>query len=441
MGRMLSSRIRRSSCRFTGAALIWAFCGIPASAQEESPLRLVVETPAPGTVVGTESRLVFVSGRALRMDADASGESPEPFDVVIALDTSASTRAPSGADVDGDGTHGRMPLANVLPFIPRLFSLTSSDPGDSILAAEVEGAKTLLDQLDPATTRVGVVAFSEDDLSQDSDARVALGLTGDYEQVEEALNGILEEGPAGMTNISRAVEVAADALAPVGEEPGRKVDPSRKVVLLMTDGQPTLPVHNEPSENGRRALEAARRATERNVRFDTFGISRVATDDPEFIEEIAAITGGVYTPVRHPRDLVATFHGVHLAGITRLSIRNATTGRRAELEHLGADGTFSGIVELAEGLNTLEVEATSDDGISATETIRVRLGPAGSAQMLPGRLLERRRRLLESRQDELGERTRELLVREMEAARRRQEQLQKRLDIRPEATGPANSAD
>jgi hypothetical protein len=37
---------------------------------------------------------------------------------------------------------------------------TNSDPGDSILAAEIAAARELLHDLHPERTRVGIVAFS-----------------------------------------------------------------------------------------------------------------------------------------------------------------------------------------------------------------------------------------------------------------------------------------
>src|SRR5206468_3177848 len=59
-----------------------------------------------------------------------------PSDVVLVIDSSLSTNASALADVDGDGTT------------------------DSILEAEVQAARVLLDFLDPTSTRVAVVDFN-----------------------------------------------------------------------------------------------------------------------------------------------------------------------------------------------------------------------------------------------------------------------------------------
>ncbi len=391
----------------------------------------MVETPESGAKIDSDQALAFVSGRALRL-ADGNPSSwLQAFEVLIVIDTSASTRAPSGADVDGDGRLGRMPFAQWLPFLPRFISLESDDLGDSILAAEVAAARTLLSQLEPDTSRVGIVAFAGDDYSEEPDAFTVVPLTDDYAQVEDALDRLLEMGSAGMTNIPNAIDVAVAELSTFSR---RSSDPeyrSRRVVLFMTDGQPTLPVPNRPSENARRALEAAERAALETVRLHAFGISPESTEQPEVLEALAHLTGGTYTAVRHPRDLVATFSDIRLAEIAEIEIVNRTNHVPAEFTHLAADGSFSGVVELTEGVNQVDVRALSSDGLEAMQTIDVHLLSGAGRQRLTSRLLERRRRLLENRLDELGEEFRDALAAQMErerAERRREKQLEVELE-------------
>jgi len=411
------------------------------AAEDPDTLRLVVEAPRPQAVIASADGRIFVTGRALRIPTGKVHGVMQHFDVIVTIDTSASTRAPAGADVDEDGKIGRMRFSRFLPFIPRLVTLASDDPGDSILAAEVAAARTLLDQLDPETTRVGVVAFAGDDYSDAPHARTIIALTSDYALVTAALLELLEAGPAGMTNIPRAIEVSAAELGAGGFRESEPRDDATKIVLFMTDGRPTLPIPDVPSENALIALDAASRAADHGIRFDTFAIGRDANDDPAVVEEMAMVTGGDFTPVRHPSDLVATFRGISLARVDQLELRNATTGRLAEETHLGADGTFSGIVELAEGRNRLEVKASSNDGIEAREVIEVHLATAGQAQQLTGRLLDRKMRLLESklaalREEVADERERRLekLTAEIEAVRaerKRRKQIEIEVDRKP----------
>lgn len=433
--------------RRTGSRWLWlGLAGLllvarNATAQAQASLSLVVDAPRPQAVIASHDRRVFVSGRALRVPGlgERSGVD-QKFDVIVAIDTSASTRAPAGSDVDEDGTIGRMRFSRSLPFLPLLVTLASDDPGDSILAAEVAAARTLLGQLEPETTHVGVVAFSGDDYADAPHARTIVPLTSNYAAVASALGELLEAGPSGMTDIPHAVEIATWELSPVEVEgePGRASEPrddAEKIVLLMTDGRPTLPIPNAPSENAQLALDAAFRAADHGVRLDTFAIGSDAIEDPATVEAMATATGGTFTPVRHPSDLIATFRGVSLARVDRLGLRNLTTGRPADDTHLGADGSFSGIVELAEGTNRLEVRVGSGEGLESHVVFEVQLAAAAGSQKLTGRLLGRKTRLLEDKLATLQAETAEQRERRLDQLRaqieevRAQRDLQKQIEV------------
>ena len=90
---------------------------------------------------------------------------------------------PAGVEVNGNGVVGEH------RFGP--FGIT--DPGDSILAAEVAAVQTLLDQLDPRTTRVGVVTFGGDSSPFTADAETRVPLTTSYERVRRGLDEIIDE--------------------------------------------------------------------------------------------------------------------------------------------------------------------------------------------------------------------------------------------------------
>ena len=64
---------------------------------------------------------------------------PADFDVMIVLDISGSTKVASGVDVDGDGEIGINPEFELVPAgVTYPEGTVSTDPGDTILAAEVK---------------------------------------------------------------------------------------------------------------------------------------------------------------------------------------------------------------------------------------------------------------------------------------------------------------
>jgi hypothetical protein len=202
-----------------------------------------------------------------------------------------------------------------------------------------------------------------------------------------------------MTNLSAALDRASRDLVEGGAE-------SRKVALLMTDGQPTLPRIDEPSYDAQLACDTAHEAGRSGVRVDVFGIGSEATRKPEVIQEVARLTGGTYVPVHHPADLVSTFAGIRLADIAGVRVKNQTTGVAPDFVHVGADGTFSSTVPLVPGRNFIEVTAVSSDGLEARAGLVVQRGEHGREQRLDDRKLLRRARMLEARLRDERERAR-----------------------------------
>jgi hypothetical protein len=398
-------------------------------------LRVVLEAPEAGQrLAGGEAR-VFVSGRILLGAATATGA----YDAMLVIDTSSSTGVPSGADVDEDRQTGR-----AAPWPLRLVAPGSDDEGDHVLAAEVAAARTLLAQLDPETTRLGVIGFSGSGDDDAPDARLLVPLTARFDLVDAALEQLLRDGPSGRTNIFEAVVLGAAELAGVEGALSEPRPSARKVMLLMTDGQPTLP---GPRTRSRRlAIEAARAASELGIRCDTFAIGTEATSDPRVTQEIAEVSGGEFTAVEDPRGLVAAFREVRLAKVQRLQVRNATTGARAEYAQLDADGAFSALVPLREGFNAIEIRATANNGLEARAGVPVHLVDDGAAQALPARLLRRRARLLEDKLSDVRKRRlqievdkREQLRRELEAEMAAERARRKQVSIEVEDPGEADA--
>jgi hypothetical protein len=367
--------------------------------QPRAQLQLEIEAPRPNELIGADDGKLVVAGRALST-ALRSGR----IDLMVIIDTSSSTAAPAGADVDRDGVVGH----SRVPGIGRMLSLPSSDRGDSILAAEIAAARRLLDQLDPRTTRVGVIAFAGDSQAATPDARVVAPLTSDFDWINAALDGLLEAGSHGRTNIQASILRATRELSGGVGSQSEPLPGARKIALLMTDGQPTLPDATSRRKCGRLAIDAALAAAHDGIRIDTFAVGPGATDEPWVMRELAAATEGVFTPVVSPGDIVAAFQDVQLSDVTAVQISNLTTRQPAEQVRLESDGWFTGIVSLAQGRNQIEIRAFGSDGRRVMRVIDARLAPGAQAQALTPRLLERRTRMLETRLDHTRSQTLEL---------------------------------
>ncbi|MBW2399717.1 MAG: VWA domain-containing protein, partial [Deltaproteobacteria bacterium] len=278
-------------------------------------VELEVEYPPDGAVVNGSACGVFVAGHALSL----SGESAR-LDVVIVLDTSLSTIDTSGADINGNGIVGRPLVGQVGP----IFDEQSSDPGDSVLAAEIAAARLLLRGLDPRRTRLAVVTFS----GEASDARAGGSagdppepastiqpLTFDHALIDLALSGVLGQEPSGSTHMAAGVDQATRELVAPAEtstNPG-----SQKVVVFFTDGQPTLPYGPAfERENVLAVLDAAERAAQADVRIHSFAIGSDALEGPVAVVEMAARTGGSFTPVPRAGALVELMRDVHFTSLS-----------------------------------------------------------------------------------------------------------------------------
>lgn len=246
----------------------------------------------------------------------AEAETPtQALDVLFVLDTSESSERASGTDADGDGRVGAQKWALRLlgKQIFAIRGLRGSDPNDSVLAAEVAAAQTLLLQLG-STARIGVITYAGHLDGAEADAVTRLPLTSDREAVGVELRRVLEKGSAGLTNLTAAIRLAAAELLGAPGSASHATKGARRVIALFTDGRPTLPVAASAVERVRLAVEEARLAAKHGIRIDTYGIGS-AMEDPSLAAEIAKSTGGSFTPVWQPRQVRASFletpPGVH----------------------------------------------------------------------------------------------------------------------------------
>ncbi len=334
------------------------------SAAEEDGVRIVVDSPAADEVVRGRTDLAPLSGVAL------AGDRPTHFDLMLVIDVSGSTRYPSGIDVDGDGSLGRQKAALV-----SILDTVNTDPEDSILAAEIAGARRLLEQLDPERVRVGVVSFSgEIDPSSGRrrsvdqvDSLLEHPLSSDYERVAVALDAVLLRGPHGGTNMEAGVKRALRELT--GVEGGVSVPQpgAKKVILLMTDGKPSLPFGRADVEDPadvEAVVAAARLSGSAGITINVYGLGPGAIDYPHAATEVARATAGLYTPVRRPGDIVSLLSGVSFANVEDVVAVNLTLSEWAGPDDilLRPDGSFRGFVPVRPGLNRIRVSALASDG-------------------------------------------------------------------------------
>jgi hypothetical protein len=353
-----------------------------------------LEEPHEDSVFG-DATGAFVAGRAFALLGEF-----RRFDVAIVLDTSGSTAKMSGADINGNGIIGRDRMGGVFG---------GTDPGDSILAAEVAAARRILRGLDPRSTRVALITFAGWPpgrgggfiFRSGGTPRAALTeepLTSDFARIEHALDRVLARGPEGLTHMAEGLRTAVIELK--GYRGGlSEPDPeSEKIVLFFTDGQPTLPFDAMfEADNVKTVLRAADQAARAEVRVHTFAIGPEALDGPVTTIEMASRTGGYFTPVRHPGDLMEVIDSVTFSNIESLSVRNATTEEPATQLEISADGSFAALVPLELGRNRIEIVARTADGSETREERTVAYAPGAPRIELPPQLLAQRNRLLEQR--------------------------------------------
>jgi hypothetical protein len=408
--------------------------------------------PPDGSILGT-SIGAFVAGRALAPMGEYRA-----IDVAFVIDTSQSTADPTGVDVNGNGVVGEH------RFGP--FGIT--DPGDSILAAEVAAARYFVRHLDPRSTRVALITFAGEPPDQGGGmivfgrrssppAVTEVALTTNFEDVEEALERVLTRGPQGATHMAAGADQAIIELLGLRGSVSESRPDAEKLAIFLTDGQPTLPYGAMfPRDNTRAVIRAAGRADKAQVRFHTFGIGDQALDGPVGIVELARRTGGEFTPVRHPGDLVDVISEVSFLDIESITVTNETNGIRSNSVLQNPDGSWSALVPLEVGANRIQAVASSSDGHEAKAWVTVHYAPGAAEPVVPNDLVLQRNELLQNRLLELrrdrvateratAETTRRELKIEIEreraAARERADQQHKELELEAIREGDAEDAE
>jgi sulfur relay (sulfurtransferase) DsrF/TusC family protein len=290
------------------------------------------------------------------------------YEVALVLDTSGSTIWPCGIDLDNDGITGELydiGFSRMSFFSKKPIKLINTDPDDSILAAEVIAAKGLLRILNPATTQISLITFNGD-LAADGrsavldtpDAFLEHPLSNDYSKVDQILTELYNRFPYGGTNMGEGIEVAIASLD--SNRPG-----TQKIIIFLTDGVPSFPYGSanvtDPGDK-EYALEAAHKAKAKGIRIDTFAIGGEALSDPSTVQEIATSTGGVYTAVNNPAEIITKLAETKFFRLKSVKVKNLTLNQPAHYILLSPDGTFMANVPVTSGPNIIQALAEATDG-------------------------------------------------------------------------------
>jgi Mg-chelatase subunit ChlD len=400
-------------------------------ASEVDGVRIQIVSPMPGEPLQNR-----VHQAPIRGSASADGRRPVDFDVMLVLDVSGSTKAASGVDVDGDGELGFNPQLELVAPGSYPPDLLSTDPGDTVLAAEIAAGRALLSALESGgRIRVGIVSFSGEmnpstglrTRFDQQDAWLEVPLTSELAQAQAALGNILARGPYGGTNFAAGLRLAVTELAGLSGARSQPRPDAKKVVLFLTDGLPTFPIGSgSVSDAGdtEAALNAARLAHRARVTVNTYALGPNALTNPLAATEIARITLGTFLPVQNPGDIISFLQGVTFANIEDVVFTNLTTREVSTDVRLSPDGTFSGFVPVKEGKNRVRVTALASDGSSGSVELDLVFERSGMSE-----------KELALELDRIREHNRQLLILvEQERIRRFREQQRKVIEF--EASEP-----
>jgi Mg-chelatase subunit ChlD len=389
-------------------------------------VRILIESPVADEPVRNEVHQAPIRGNAL-----AEGEEPAEYDVMIVLDISGSTKVASGVDVDADGAVGINPQFELLPPGTYPEGTTSTDPGDTILAAEVAAADALVASLQTGgRVRVGIISFSGE-MNPDTghrkrydqqDAWVEVPLTADFAAARARLPAILARGPYGGTNFAAGLRLAITELAGLSGARSAPRPASKKVVLFLTDGLPTFPIGAgsvaDPGDT-EAALTAARLAHRAGITINTYALGPNALMNPFAATEVARITRGTFMPIRNPGNIVSFLLGTSFANVDDVVFTNLTTREVSYDVSLSPDGSFSGFVPVREGRNRVRVTALATNGASGSVDFDLVFETAGLTERELALELER-----------IRERNKQLmLLIERERIQRFRERQRKQLEI------------
>ena len=382
-----------------------------------------ITSPKDGSHINQDKDIVLVTGKV-----STKGVSIPNVDLFFVLDVSASTAHYAGvefSDKDLPSTSGRGGFGGLHTGVfggglgggrPIMMDMRSS-----ILAAEIAASHRLLSQLNSKTTRIGLITFGE---------RPSLlqPLTHDFEGVKEALAEVFLSGPHGGTHMVGGIRLGIRELSGLGQSKRRKN--TIKVQMLLTDGFPTLPIGRGKEatvEDADLAINAARIAKKIGIKIHVFALGEDALSSPRAAVGIAGMSGGIFTPVVRPADILAVLEKVSVIGVDTVEVFNETTGKRASQIRLASDGFFSSALPMVEGVNRINVRARVSGGGIGKDSISVVYEPT-KKRSLGIEVFMEKERSLSLEVEKLGKNSEEI---QRELDRSRREEVGRPRDLAP----------
>lgn len=303
---------------------------------DDTRLTISIDSPEPGAVLAPmtpcKSRLT-VSGRY-----SVSGP-PASYDFYVVIDQSGSTNRDSGADVNGNGIYG--------------------EPKDTIYQAEIEAAQQFVRAIDPSASRAAVVSFS-------AAATLEHQLSADLASVDATLEIMRSDALGPATRYVQAMQGVIDEVNLRGDPATR-----RQRCIFLSDG--------EQSESLAEVDAKSRELAALGVTCDTFALGFLTSPG---LETIAANTGGRFTALATPGDIIALLPSFAANPPASFTGVNATSGENAAMTSDEAAGTFSADVTLTPGVNTITLT------LVAESVPRVTLECTIEVTALPGMLAD-----------------------------------------------------
>jgi Mg-chelatase subunit ChlD len=391
----------------------------------EQKVQVQILSPKDKSKVLQEQDSVLVTGKVATQEGRTSN-----VDIFFVLDISGSTARYAGVDFGDAGRSAAFSPQSLMPQIT-IFGAGLGNPPmrnlrNSILMAEVAATRRLLTQLDPVTSRVGLITFSED-------AKLVQPLTHDFDLLQKALEQVAASGPYGGTNMVEGIRLAIKELGGVGRSE-RRAD-SLKVQLLLTDGFPTMPIgggRRVTSEDTDLAINAARISGRAGIKVHVFALGEEALSYPKAAVGIARESGGVFTPVVRSADILGAIENISVVGVDFVQIFNETTGQKASQMRLAPDGFFSAAVPVTEGENRIEAFARASDGSNGRHSVTISY-ERGRQRSLDLEVFIEREKSLKLEIDRLGK-SKEEIQRDID--RSREESLKRPQQLPPAVEGP-----
>jgi Mg-chelatase subunit ChlD len=410
-------------------AFLLFFSFLLASSAGGAEPKIQILSPKDGARILQEQNSVLINGKV-----SSQGEQRANVDLFLIVDTSGSTAHYAGMEINDPEFNipsaspwGRPPIG----IFGGGIGVGAPPPRDlrnSVLVAEIAASRRLLSQLNPQTTRVGVITFAEG-------AAVVQALTHDFERVKQSLDQVLSAGPHGGTNMAEGIRQAIRELSGLGLSQRR--DDAVKAGLLLTDGVPTLPIgasKRAAPEDTQLAINAARIAGKGGIKIHVFALGQEAVSYPRAAVGIARESGGVFTPVNRPADVLGVLETISVVGVDYVQVINETLGQKASQFRLAVDGFFSAALPVTEGLNRIQVLARTGDGSLARESITVHYQRTNQRSLDLEVFLEREKSL-ELQVERLGKTRQEI---EQEVNRDREQNIRRPQQALPPPTdGPS----